>query len=323
MKAAVIHKFGDTPQYEDFADPLPDKGDVVIEVKAVVLENFDKLTASGKHYASAHMFPQFPAIVGHSGVGTLEDGTLVAFGGTKPPYGTMAERAVVPEMYKAYLAPIPADVDAGVASALPAAALTSLLPMKWGIKLQAGETILINGATGVSGKIAVQIAKLLGAGKIVGTGRSEAALRLVMQLGADAVIDTTISDEEVKEAFVKEAGKGYDVVLDFLWGRPTELLFQTLVPKEAGFATHKTRFVEIGQSAGATISLAAEVLRTSGLQMNGAGDIPPEAVPEALKQIWAWIGEGKLSIDIEKIALNNIADAWERKTDGKRIVIVP
>src|SRR5215813_10439795 len=135
MKAAVIQKFGDVPQYTDFADPIPINGDVVIEVKAVVLENFDKATASGKHYASAQMFPLFPAIVGHGGVGTLDDGTLVAFGGTKPPYGTMAERAVIPEMYKAYLTPIPVGVDAAVASALPAAALTSLLPLKGGVKL--------------------------------------------------------------------------------------------------------------------------------------------------------------------------------------------
>src|SRR5689334_15287794 len=114
MKAAVIQKFGDVPQYADFPDPTPSNGDVTIEVKAVVLENFDKATASGKHYASAHMFPIFLAIVGHGGVGTLEDGTLVAFGGTKPPYGTMAERAVIPEIYKAYLTAIPAGVDAAV-----------------------------------------------------------------------------------------------------------------------------------------------------------------------------------------------------------------
>ena len=323
MKAAVIQKFGDIPQYEDFADPVPAQGDISIEVKAVVLENFDKLTAAGKHYASAHLFPEFPAIVGHSGVGILEDGTLVAFGGTKPPYGTMAERAVVPAMYKAYLTPIPSGVDAGVAAALPAAALTSLLPLKSSVKLQLGETVLINGVTGVSGKIAVQIAKLLGAGRIVGTGRNEESLNAVMKLGVDAVIDTTKSDEEVKEAFVNEAGKGYDIVLDFLWGRPTELLFQTLVPKVAGFATHKTRFVEIGESAGSSISLSAEVLRTSGLEISGGGNIPPEVVPEAMKQIWAWIGEGKLSIDIEKLSLKDIAEAWERKTDGKRIVIVP
>jgi NADPH:quinone reductase-like Zn-dependent oxidoreductase len=323
MKAAVIGQFGDVPQYSDFPDPIPNDGDVEIDVKAVVLENFDKATAAGKHYASAHMFPQFPAIVGHGGVGTLADGTLVAFGGTKPPYGTMAEQAVVPEMYKAYLTTVPAGVDAGVAAALPSAALSSFLPMKWVGKLQAGETVLINGATGVSGKLAVQIAKLLGAGRIIGTGRSEEGLRAITKLGADAVIDLQKSDDEITEAFVKEAGKGYDVVLDFIWGHPTELFLRTLVPKAAGFATHKTRFVQIGESAGATISLPAEVLRTSGLEISGAGNIPPEVVPEAVKQIWTWIAENQLSIDIETVAMKDIAGAWNRETNGKRIVIIP
>ena len=76
-----------------------------------MLENFDKLTASGKHYASKHMFPVFPAIVGHSGIGELEDGALVIFGGTRPPYGAMAQIAVVPKEYKAYMTPIPTGVD--------------------------------------------------------------------------------------------------------------------------------------------------------------------------------------------------------------------
>jgi NADPH2:quinone reductase len=144
-----------------------------------------------------------------------------------------------------------------------------------------------------------------------------------MKLGADAAIDMKQSDEKITQAFMKEAGKGYDIVLDFLWGHPTELLLKTLVPKEVGFAAHKTRFVQIGEAAGPTISLSAETIRTSGLEITGAGNVPPEAVPEALKQIWEWIAAGKLSIDIEKFPLKDIAEGWDRKTEGKRIVIIP
>jgi NADPH:quinone reductase-like Zn-dependent oxidoreductase len=296
----------------------------LIRVKAVALENFDKLVASGKHYGSKHIFPTFPAVVGHSGVGEREDGTLVSFGGAKPPYGTMAEQTVVPEAYSAYVTPVPEGVDAMVAAALPAAALTSLLPLKYGTAtLQPGATVLVNGATGVSGKLAVQMARLLGAGKVIGTGRDEAGLEAVLKLGADAVIDTRKSDDEVKEAFHREAGEGYDVVLDYLWGRPTELLLQTLVPKQVGFATHKTRVIEIGQAAGATITLAAEQLRTSGVQIMGGGEISPQSVPQAVKQSWEWVKEGKLTMEVEQVPLRDIAEAWERKTDGKRIVIVP
>lgn len=323
MKAAVIQKFGDIPRYAEFPDPVAGGGDVPVKVRAVALENFDKLTASGEHYASKHMFPVFPAIVGHSGIGELEDGTLVTFGGTRPPYGAMAQIAVVRNEYKAYMTPIPAGVDPLLAAALPPSALTSLLPLKYGVNLQSGETVLINGATGVSRKIAVQMAKVLGAGKVVGTGRDDASLQTVLKLGADAVIDTRKSDDGVKEAFLGEADKGYDVVLDYLWGHPTELLLQALVPKQARFVTHKTRLVQIGEAAGPTITLPAEALRTSGVRLTGAGDVPGEAVPEATKQIWEWMKEGKLTTDIEQVPLKDIGEAWERKTEGERIALVP
>lgn len=323
MKAAVIEKFGDIPQYKDFPDPKVVNDDVLIEVKAVVLENFDKLTASGTHYASKNIFPHFPAIVGHSGVGKIADGSLVAFGGVQPPYGPMAEKAVVQKKYKMYLAPVPEGVDPFVAAALPASALTSFFPLQWSSKLEKGQTVLINGATGVSGKLAIQVARLLGAGRIIGAGRDESGLQKILQLGADAVIDLKLPDEQIEEAFIKEAGKGYDIVLDFLWGHPTELLLKTLVPKQAGFATHRTRFVQIGQSAGKDITLPAETLRTSGLELMGVGVISPEVIPGALQQIWNWIQDNKLTIDIEKVSLKDISKAWQRKAEGKRIVMVP
>ena len=323
MKAAVIGKFGDIPRYEDFPDLVPAQGDVVVHVKAAPLENFDKMAVKGEHYSSAHLFPKFPAIVGHSGVGALEDGTLVAFGGVQPPYGTMAEKAVIPQQYRAYVTPVPAGVDVATAAALPASALTSYLPLKYVAKLEAGETLLINGATGVSGKLAIQIAKMLGAGRIVGTGRTERNLRALADLGADAVIDLKQPDEKITEAFIQAAGKGYDVILDFLWGRPTELLLQTLVPKEAGFAKRRIRFVQIGQAAGANISLAAETLRTSGLELTGIGKISPEAVRDSMKRVWDWLKEDKLRMEVERVPLKDVAEAWMRKTEGTRLVIVP
>lgn len=323
MKAAVLEKFGSVPQYKDFPDPPAGEDDVLIDMKAVVLENFDKVTAAGTHYASKHMFPSFPAIPGHSGVGTLPDGTLVAFGGVQPPYGTMAEKVVVPHQHRNRMMPVPKGIDPLIAAALPASALTSFLPLNWGAKLQKGETVLINGATGVSGKIATQIARLLGAGRIVGTGRDDAGLQKLQELGMDAVIDLKQSDEQIKDAFIKEAGKGYDIVLDFLWGHPTELLLKTIIPREAGFAKHRTRLVQTGQSAGESITLSAETLRTSGLELMGVGNVSPEILLVAVQQVWDWIQQGNLSIDIESVPLKDISEAWNRKTSGKRLVIVP
>jgi NADPH:quinone reductase-like Zn-dependent oxidoreductase len=323
LKAAVVHGFGDSPRFEDFAEPVAGANDLTVRVQAVALENFDRMTVSGEHYASKHLFPQFPAVVGHSGVGFLEDGTLVNFGGVKPPFGAMAEIAVVPNEYRMFVTPVPQGIDAAVAAALPASALTSLLPLKYGVKLRPGVTVLVNGATGVSGKLAVQIARLLGAGRIVGTGRNADHLASLVALGAGATIDLKAPDDELTRAFEAEAGEGYDVVLDYLWGRPTELLLDTLVPKEAGFARRRVRFVQIGQAAGATISLAADTLRTSGLELTGAGNIYPEFVPDAMKQTWEWIATGALHMDVHKVPLKDVAQAWEGSAEGTRIVIVP
>jgi NADPH:quinone reductase-like Zn-dependent oxidoreductase len=323
MKAAVIHTFGDIPQYEDFRDPILGEGDVLVEVRAVALENFDKQAVLGAHYASRHMFPQFPAIVGHSGVGVRPDGAVVAFGGTRPPYGTLAEKALIPKEYANYVTRVPDGVDPAVAAALPAPALTSLLPLKWGVRMQPGETVLINGATGVSGKLAVQIARFLGANRVVGSGRDDVVLQTLAKLGADATIDLKQSDDELSAAFSEAAGGGFDVILDYVWGHPTEILFKTLTPTAAGFAPRRIRYVQIGASAGATISLSAEALRTSGLELTGASSAYAEVVPEAMTMIWKWIRERKLTMEIESMPLRDVGTAWSRKIPGGRIVITP
>jgi NADPH:quinone reductase-like Zn-dependent oxidoreductase len=211
--------------------------------------------------------------------------------------------------------------------------LTSLLPLKYTAKLLQGETVLINGATGVSGKVAVQVAKLLGAGRVIGTGRNEHSLKLLKALGADATIDLKQPDEQLLGAFEREAGQsGFDIVLDFVWGRPAELLMKSFIPKEVGFAKNRIRYVHIGEaavsgfqkSASSGINITGEMLRTSGLELYGVGKILPEEFAEAMALTWGWIKESRFHIDIEKVPLADIEKAWLR-TDlgGKRLVIMP
>jgi NADPH2:quinone reductase len=322
MKAAVLHQFGEVPRYEDFPDPIAGVDEILVHVKAVGLENVDKMVAAGTHFASRKMMPNLPAVVSFDGIGTLEDGRLVGFGGVRPPYGSMADVTVIP---KAYFVPVPDGVDAPTAATVPASAMTGLFPLKWGGKMQPGDTVLINGATGFAGKLAVQIAKLLGAGRIVGSGRDEAALQSMRELGADDVIDLKQSDDNIREAFTTAAGeKGYHIILDFLWGHPTELLLETLTPHEFSFAKHPIRLIQIGEMGGATISLAAEALRTSGLEIvGGAAGLTPEAMGEGTQQVWEWLQAGKLRADIECVPLKDIEAAWGRTVHGKRLVIVP
>jgi NADPH:quinone reductase-like Zn-dependent oxidoreductase len=321
MKAAVLHNFGEVPHYEDFPDPVAGAGEMIVHVKAVALENVDKAMAQGSHFASRQFLSQLPAIVGFDGIGLLEDGRLVGFGGIKAPYGAMAEKTVI---QAGYFVPVPDGVDAVTAAALPASALTSLFPLKGAAKLQPGETVLVNGATGVSGKLAIQVAKLLGAGRIVGTGRNETSLQLLPELGVDAVIDLRLPDEQLAEAFKREAGAGYDVILDFLWGRPTEVLLKTLIPSEIHLSK-RVRLVQIGEMAGTAISLSGDMLRTSGLEIYGAAaGLTPEGMGEGANQVWDWLKDGKLKMDIERVPLKDIESAWQR-TDfqGKRMVVIP
>jgi NADPH:quinone reductase-like Zn-dependent oxidoreductase len=142
MRAAVLHRFGAVPKCEEFPDPEPGPHDAVIDVRAVALENIDRAVAEGTHYSSHQMMRSLPAIVGVSGIGVRDDGALVGFSGLRPPHGAMAQHAVMP---RAYGVPIPDGIDPIVSAAVPSSALTALLPLRCGAKLEPRETVLVNG----------------------------------------------------------------------------------------------------------------------------------------------------------------------------------
>jgi len=277
--------------------------------------------ASGSHYGSHR---ELPVICGIDGVGVLDDGTRVFCGGSPPPYGMMAELTVVP---KAFCLPVPADLDDRTAAALPNPALSSWLPLLWRAKLKPGETVLILGATGVSGKLAIPIAKHLGAGRVVAAGRNERALKTLPALGADATIALDQSDAELTSAFAREAGQSrFDVILDYLWGRPTEILLAALTRDDVLAESSVVRLIEIGDMAGPAISLPAAALRSSGIELygSGGGSIPHSAIFDAFPKLWALALAGKLPIDTEAVPLAEVESAWRRNdAAGRRLVLVP
>ncbi len=321
MKAAVLHTLGEPPRFEDFPDPQPHKDEVLVRVKAASLKNVDKAMASGSHYDSHR---ELPVICGVDGVAFLDDGTRVFCGGCRSPYGMMAEQAVV---LQAFCLPVPDGVDDNIAAALPNPALSSWLPLIWRAKLKPGETVLILGATGVAGKLAIQIAKHLGAGRVVATGRNEHILETLPSLGADAIIALGQPDQELAAGFIREANrKRFDVVLDYVWGHPTEVLLDALTGHDVIAESGTLRLIEIGEMAGPTISLSAAALRSSGIEIygSGGGGIPHAAIFEAFPQVWALAASGKLHIDTEPVPLAEIEDAWQRNDLlGRRLVIIP
>ncbi len=322
MKAAVLHTLGHPPRCEDFPNPVPNHDEVIVRVKAASIKNIDKMMARGTHYDShSHL----PVIVGTDGVGLLEDGTRVFCGGSRHPYGTMAEQTVVSQQR---CVRIPDGVDDAVAAALPNPALSSWLPLVWRAQLKPGETVVILGATGVAGKLAIQVAKMLGAGRVIAAGRNEKVLSSLNDLGADAAISLGLPDEELAAAFSREAQKGnFDVILDFVWGHPTEVLLNVLTGHDLHRVSLRNRLVEIGEMAGPTITLHAEALRSSGVEIYGSGGggiVPLKAAFETLPKVWELAAAGKLKIDIERVPLPEVENAWQRQDlHGRRIVVVP
>jgi len=158
----------------------------------------------------------------------------------------------------------------------------------------------------------------------VATGRDDEALREILALGADAVINTAVQDEALARAFTEDMGEGYDVILDFLWGRPTEILLRVLTPVELKSAK-PTRLVQVGESAGPTVTLPAESLRTSGVEIYGAAKgLNGTTMMDAYNQVVQWASDGTLTFDLERAPLSQIGTAWQR-TDlrGRRLVVLP
>jgi NADPH2:quinone reductase len=222
---------------------------------------------------------------------------------------------------------VPDGVDDITAAALPNPGMSSWLALEWRAKLQAGENVLVLGATGVAGTLAVQIAKHLGAGRVVGAGRNAAALERLTDLGADAVISLDGARDEIVARFAAEAAsRPFDIVLDYRWGPPAEALIAALTGSDLTAAPTVTRYVEIGSVAGAEIALPAAALRSSGLELygSGGGSVPPREIFKAIPRLLDLAADGGIQIETEAVPLARVAEAWARRdTGGRRIVLVP
>ena len=322
MNAAVLHTINQPPYFEQFPEPVAEENEVIVHVRAAALKPIDKQLASGSHYAA---YRKMPVVCGMDGVGCLDDGTRVFFGSPRPPYGSMAERTVVS---RSRCFPIPDNVKDDIAAAVVNPGLSAWGALVWRAQLAPGETVLILGATGVTGKLAIQTAKLLGAGRVIAAGRNEQGLNTLHDLGADATIRLGKPSQDLTEAFAREAGdNGFDVIIDYLWGPTTEALLAAIARSDFKQASCRVRLVEVGESAGPTISLAAAVLRSSRLEILGAGSgnavAAPEIWIEAIRQLMSNIGCGTLRIDTERVPLSEVENAWHQEQHGRRAVIIP
>jgi NADPH:quinone reductase-like Zn-dependent oxidoreductase len=304
---------GQPPRYQDFSEPMAEEGEALINVRAAGLHPVVKALATGSHYAGKG---EVPAIPGIDGVGTLEDGSRVYFGFARMPWGTMCERTVAP---RSRCLRLPDNLDDVQAAAIVNPGMSAWLSIKDRAGLKQGETVLILGATGVAGQLAIQAARRLGARRIVAAGRNLDALA---SENLDGVVSLTQEDDAIREAFAVEARKRIDVVIDYLWGRPTELLLEALARGFNRDAAQATRLVEVGQSAGPAITLPGAALRSIDLKLMGSGfgSVPLERVFEAIPTLFSMAASGSLRVATEPLPLAQVEGAWDRNQGGKRIV---
>ena len=319
MKAAVLHSFNRPPQCEEFSNPIAGENEHIVHVRAAALKPVDKQIANGSHYASPHTLP---FVCGIDGTGHLEDGTRVYFAGSRLPYGAMAQQTVAP---RDRCFPLSDGIEDVTAAAIINPGVSAWLTLTARAKLVRGETVLVLGATGVTGKLAVRMAKLLGAGRVVAAGRNKEVLTTLHKSDADGTVHFSNNDDELRDSFAREAGgSGFHVIIDYLWGHPTEVLLKSLMQKEFIAVKSETRLVQVGESAGPTVALPAAVLRSCALTILGTAGIPPrDVLVDAFQQVTSRAASGELGIDVEQVPLAQVENAWQRNEHGRRLVFIP
>jgi NADPH:quinone reductase-like Zn-dependent oxidoreductase len=313
MQAAVVNVPGEAPRYQTFPDPSLIEGEALVHVRAAGLHNLVKSIASGAHYSAAGSGPAVPGV---DGVGVLDDGSRVYFLFVRKPWGTMAELAAAP---RKSLVPVPDALSDAQAAAIPNPGMSAWNSLKDRAALSPGETVLILGATGVAGQLAIQVARLLGAKRVIAAGRNVDA---IASAKVDAVIALGQPEDALREAFTAEAASGIDVVIDYVWGRPTEVLLEALAKGFKTQDTHRTRLVEVGAMAGPTITLPGATLRSIDLALlgSGFGSVPLDRVLAAIPTLFQMAAAGKLTVAAEPVPLAQVESAWNRVEKGRRIV---
>lgn len=320
MNAAVVHSFSAPPRYDSFAEPAPTGEEVVITVTAAGLHPVVKSLAAGTHYSSAS---DLPFVAGIDGVGRLPDGSRVYFGRSRPQFGTLAERSLT---QRATCFPIPENLSDTTVAAMMNPGMSSWGALTERTRLEPGESILILGATGVAGQLAVQVARRLGARRIVAAGRNPQALEEVRALGADRIVslvqDRTALVSAFRDAIAEEK---IDLVLDYLWGAPAEAALEAMTQRGGGGGSARIRYVQVGSSAGPTASVPAESLRSSGLEIvgSGFGSVSIEQIFRSLAAFLQEAGREPFQVQSTVAPLAQVESLWNAPEKGARLVFQP
>lgn len=315
MKAAVVESFESPPRYTDFAAPVAAPDELLVNVKAAAVTQLARMFAAGKHFAAGKP----PFVPGTDGVGVVE-GKRMYFAFPRPPVGSMAELVAVK---RRYVVPVPDDVDDVTAAAAANPGMAGWVALTRRARFVRGESVLVNGAAGVSGRMAIQVAKHLGARRVVATARNAAVEGELRALGADALIVLSQDQAALTEAFRREIREhGVDVMLDFLYGNTAEAFLQACVGPARGDAEPRIRFVQIGTLAGPNVTLPALMLRSSGLELmgSGLGATSHEELVKSIGEMLAVFRAAGFRIATDAAPLRDVATAWGRQTTARVVL---
>jgi NADPH:quinone reductase-like Zn-dependent oxidoreductase len=320
MHAAVVSSFDQPPRYREFDVPTPgDDDQELVDVLAVGLHPRVRSDASGRHYTSTGRLPMIPGI---DGVGRMADGTLVYFVADDDVPGSMAQKAVIDVRRMVRL---PAGVDIERIAAAMNPAMSSWVALRRRVPIETGQRVLVLGATGNAGTMAVQVAKRLGAGHVVGAGRDPARLDALTGLGADHIVQLTEDRDATAKALALAAAEEVDIVIDYLWGAPAKDAMMALLSARSD-RSRALNWIQIGAIAGPTLDLPSVALRSANLRVlgNGQGAVSPRGYLAELPSLIDEIGSGKLAVATRIAALRDVETVWiEPEVPGVRTVLVP
>lgn len=303
MRAAIMPERNGTPRIEQVPEPEAGPGTVKIAVVAAGLQPTDIMRSAGLYKT-----PKVPYIIGGEGIGRLADGSRVYFGHSIESSGAFGDRTIVPEDE---IWPVPDDIDDGQAIALAIAGTGALIPLEEA-RIKPGERVLILGATGPLGQIALQVSRAMGAGHVVAAARTRATLDRLKERGiADDVAQLGQGDDD---AALKAAGP-FDVVLDCVYGPPAEAAMRAMSPGG--------RMMSIGVGAGMTVTLSLRDLVMKSHHGVGTGHRPVAERRAAHERLMALHRDGKLTVEIASFMLDQAADAWALQlgSPGAKIVV--
>lgn len=319
MNAAVVTSFDQPPHYQQFEVPQPTAGEeLLVDVLAVGLHPRVRSGAAGAHYTSTGSLPMIPGI---DGVGRRPDGKLIYFVADDAVLGTLAEKALADQRRSIEL---PDDADATAVAATLNPAMSAWVALRLRVPIDAGQSVLILGATGNAGTMAVQVAKLLGAGRVVGAGRDLERLNALTTVGADEAVQLTPDAEATAKALAIAAAE-VDIVIDYLWGRPAQEAMMALLTARLD-RSRELNWIQIGAVAGPTIELPSVALRSANLRLqgNGQGAVSTQAYLAELPSLVEQISAGTIALKANPKPLADVEQIWAT-TDrpGERTVLIP